>query len=229
MAAAFAGGAAGDLSTGELAAHRARPRRPSGGPCERSTAAMPDLPASLQMFMAGCPPELDALRDRINCREIVTRNLLALGRGVRRTVCWHLAPEVANYEDPFTMMELMHGKLPLLRYEGGELDGERPSAAAFRRLAAHLDGAMSVERVALDGGPDDVVVMAVERCGRAPLTVAWRDGDLLTGEDEPPVRVRLPGVGADVSVVDIFGAVPASVAGADGMAVDVTVTPVFVG
>ena len=192
--------------------------------------AMPDAARRrCRCSWPGCPPELDERRDRINCREIVTRNLLALSTGVRRTVCWHLAPEVPNYEDPFTMMELMHGKLPLLRYEGGGTRRRRPPAAAFRRLAAHLDGAMSVERITLDGGPDDVVVMAVERCGRGRLTVAWRDGDLLTGEDEPPLRVRLPGGGADGPVVDIFGAVPASAADPDGMEVDVTVTPVFVG
>jgi hypothetical protein len=31
--------------------------------------------------MHGCPPELDAKRDRINCRELVMRNLLALSAG----------------------------------------------------------------------------------------------------------------------------------------------------
>jgi hypothetical protein len=42
---------------------------------------MVNLPLELQMFMRGCPPELDAKRDRINCREIVMRNLLALSAG----------------------------------------------------------------------------------------------------------------------------------------------------
>ncbi len=46
---------------------------------------MPDLPPTLQMFLEGCPAEVDALRDRINCRQIVMRNLLALAGGVRRT------------------------------------------------------------------------------------------------------------------------------------------------
>jgi hypothetical protein len=43
---------------------------------------MSSLPPQLQMFLRSCPPELDAKRDRINCREIVMRNLLALSAGV---------------------------------------------------------------------------------------------------------------------------------------------------
>src|SRR5690606_36121542 len=39
---------------------------------------MPSLPPSLQMFMDGCPPELEEKRHRINVREIVMRNLFAL-------------------------------------------------------------------------------------------------------------------------------------------------------
>jgi len=50
-----------------------------------------DLPPQLQTFRRGCPPELDAKRDRINRREIVMRNLLARSAGVRRTICWNLA------------------------------------------------------------------------------------------------------------------------------------------
>lgn len=55
-------------------------------------ARMSDLPPRLQMFMAGCPAELEAKRDRINRRQVVTRILLALAEGVRRTAYWNLAP-----------------------------------------------------------------------------------------------------------------------------------------
>ena len=65
-------------------------------------------------------------------------------------MCWLLAPEVPNYEDPFTMMELMHGKLPLLGFEGDRIARRHPAADTFQRLAAHLDGAVSVTRVEHD-------------------------------------------------------------------------------
>ena len=39
---------------------------------------MASLPPQLQMFMRGCPRELEDKRHRINRRELVMRNLLAL-------------------------------------------------------------------------------------------------------------------------------------------------------
>jgi hypothetical protein len=75
---------------------------------------MAELPPQLQMFMRGCPRELEDKRDRINRHELVMRNLLALSAGVRRTVCWNLAPDIPGYEDPLSVMDLLFGKLPLL-------------------------------------------------------------------------------------------------------------------
>jgi hypothetical protein len=86
------GGAAGRQRTPEEAA--------MAGLYER----MERLPPQLRMFMRGCPPELEAKRHRINCREVVVRNLLALAAGVRRTVCWNLAPDVPGYENPLSVM-----------------------------------------------------------------------------------------------------------------------------
>jgi hypothetical protein len=73
---------------------------------------MAGLPPQLQMFMRGCPPELDAKRDRINCRELVMRNLLALAAGVRRTVCWNLAPEIPGYQNRLSIMDLLFASSP---------------------------------------------------------------------------------------------------------------------
>lgn len=64
---------------------------------------MAELPPQLQMFMDGCPPELEAKRHRIACRQIVMRNLLLLAAGVRRTICGNLAPEVPSFSDPYQM------------------------------------------------------------------------------------------------------------------------------
>jgi hypothetical protein len=179
------------------------------------------------MFMVGCAPELDDRRDRINCREIVTRNVLALSAGVRRTVCWHLAPEVANFQDPFTMMELMHGKLPLLGYEEGRLGRRHPSANAFRRLAAQLDGAVSVDPLVLDGQPD-VRAFTVERSPRPPLTIAWRDGDVFAGEDRPATPAALPWAFESAHAVDAMGARQPLRLRDGVLEMEVSVTPVLV-
>ena len=164
MATAFAGGDDLALSTGELAASAAV-ETPERRALKMLYAAMDTLPPALQMFMTGCPPELDALRDRINCREIVSRNLFALSEGVRRTVCWQLAPEVGNYEDPFTMMELMHGKLPLLAYEDGRLARRR--LAAWSSLAGRPpDRGPTATRIGHDG-PPEVCAFVINRPWRS--------------------------------------------------------------
>jgi hypothetical protein len=119
---------------------------------------MASLPPQLQMFMRGCPPELDAKRDRINCREIVMRNLLALSAGVRRTVCWNLAPEIPGYQNPLSIMDLLFGKFALLGYEDGELRLRHRSAEAFALLADQLVGVEGVIRREVPDWPDPVRV-----------------------------------------------------------------------
>jgi len=95
MAAAFAAGP--DVSGGQ-GPDGAAQRTPEQAAMASLYERMPSLPPQLQMFMRGCPPGLEARRRRINCREIVMRNLLALASGVRRTICWNLAPEIPGYE-----------------------------------------------------------------------------------------------------------------------------------
>ena len=143
---------------------------------------------------------------------------------MRRTVCWLLAPEVPNYEDPFTMMELMHGKLLLLGDDGAV--SRRPPAGGrrFRRLAHQLDGAQSVARVPLERHPD-VFAFTVERPDRGPLVVLWRDGDLFSGEDEPETIVEWPWPHDDAAAIDVLG-VGQTVQHHDGhIRVPVSVTP----
>ena len=136
---------------------------------------MADLPPQLQMFMAGCSPDLAAKRDRINCRELVMRNVLALSAGIRRTVCWNLAPDVPGYEDHSSPMDLLFGKLALMGYEGRSLVVRHPAAEAFARLVAVLDGTQEVRRLDVPGRPD-LHLFDVNR-GNRPLLVAWAGRD----------------------------------------------------
>jgi hypothetical protein len=217
----------GDFSTEGLVAGAAV-ETPERRAMKALYARMPELPPELQMLMAGCTPELEERRHRISCREIVSRNLFALSTGVRRTVCWHLAPEVAHYEDPFTMMELLQGKLLLLRHDdAGQLTRYEPAGHTFRRLSEHLDGAQSVSRIALEQHPE-VFAFTVERHGRASLVVLWQDGDLFSGEDEPPTRVEWPWPHDHAVAFDAPGGDHAFELDAGRLAVDVSVTPVFV-
>ncbi|MGW3243941.1 hypothetical protein [Streptomyces sp. NPDC001070] len=192
----------------------------------------PELPPQLRMFMEDCPPELAARRDRINCRQIVTRNILALASGVKRTACWNLAPEIPGYSDRLNLMGFLFGRLALLDYEGTALTRRHPAADTFALLAAYLDGVTGVRRLG-SGHGSGLYAFEVSREGRGPLHVLWRAGDPFTGEETPATPAELPWPHATVHAVDAFGAeVPVrrtedtGGTGA-GVLVPVSVTPVF--
>jgi hypothetical protein len=209
-------------STGEL-----QERLASGTPERRAMRAlyarMPDLPPRLQMLMAGCPPELEARRHRINSRQVVTRTVLALAEGVRRVAYWNLAPEIPGASDPYQMMHLVSGKLMLLDYAGGVLGHRYPAADAFQRLATTLAGVVDVTRI-----EPELHAYRVERAGRGPLLVVWERRDTFDGEDEPPVPVSLPWPAPEATAVDVFGGPHPVEVGDDRVRLMVSDTPVFI-
>jgi hypothetical protein len=181
----------------------------------------------LQMFMAGCPAELEAKRDRIGCRQVVMRTLLALGEGVHRTAYWNLAPEYPGPVDPLQMMHLMIGKLPLLGYREGQLSVRHPAADAFALLARQLASARAVRKTEADG-PATVRAFEVDRAEGGPLLVVWDHRDPFDGEDEPPVTVTWPWPAAKATVTDTFGH-SWTVPGQDGrIRLTICDTPLFV-
>ena len=165
---------------------------------------MASLPLQLQMFMRGCPPVLEAKRARINCREIVMRNVLALSAGVRRTVCWNLAPEIPGYENALSIMDLLFGKFALLDYERTELRRRHPSAEAFALMTEQLAGVEAVTSVEVPEQPD-LYLFDVRRGGRGPLLVVWQQRDSFSGEGEPPVPFEWPWPGTHATAVDALG------------------------
>ena len=166
---------------------------------------MASLPPQLRMFMRGCPPELEDKRHRINCRELVMRNLLALSAGVRRTVCWNLAPDIPGYENPLSIMDLLFGKLALIGLRRhGELRHRYPSAERFALLADRLAGVERVTRLEVPERPN-LFLFDVRRHRRGPLLVVWEQRDSFHGEDEPPVAFDWPWPAARASAVDALG------------------------
>ncbi|WP_030505894.1 hypothetical protein [Microbispora rosea] len=229
FAEAFAGEASVQ-STEELAA-RARQDTPERRAMAALYARMPQLPPRLLMFMEGCPPELEAGRHRINCRQLVACTLQALAAGVRRTLYWNLAPEVPGPADPLQIMHLMFGKLAMLGYRDGELAVRHPAADTFALLAAQLAGARRVTRVQ-SADLTGLYAFEVERAGRRPLLVLWNRSDTADdtagGEDRPPVAVSWPWPASAATAVDAFGE-PHAVEVRDRMLrLAVSDTPVFV-
>jgi hypothetical protein len=188
---------------------------------------MASLPPQLQMFMRGCPPELEEKRHRINCRELVMRNLLALSAGVRRTVCWNLAPEIPGYQNPLSIMDLLFGKLALLDFEGTELRRRYLSAETFALLAGQPADMESVGRVKVPAQPE-LFLFEVRRAGREPLLVVWAQRDSFTGEDEPPVTFDWIWPAAQASAVDALGEVQSVELHEGRLTAQVSLTPLFI-
>jgi hypothetical protein len=200
MAEAFAGGGP-SLDSADLAKQDETPDRRA---MRSLYAQMGELPRELQMFMQGCPPALEARRDRIACREVVTRNLLALAAGIRLTVCWDLGPEVPNYRDPYNMMGFLSDKLALMDFGAeGVLSKRKPAADALARLAAALAGMSGIKQLKM---PQGITGIEVSR-ERGPLTVFWAEGDPYAGEDQPPQLIDWSWPRETVKAVDAFGAV----------------------
>jgi hypothetical protein len=233
MAAAFAAGSAGDGEAGAQASGTrdtgtaAPPRTPEEAAMATLYERMDSLPPQLQMFMRGCPPELEDKRHRINCREIVMRNLLALSAGIRRTTCWNLAPDVPNYSNPLSVMDLLFGKFTLLDYQGTELRHRYPSAETFALLADRLAGVERVTRVEVPAQPS-LWLFEVRRYGRGPMLVVWERRDSFTGEDEPPVTFDWPWPATRATAVDALRQ-PQAVELVDGrVRLQVSLTPLLV-
>jgi len=218
LAEAFAavGGDAAELV--ELAGQDTPERRAMASLYDR----IDELPGRLQMLMEGCPGALSARRDRIACRQLVVRTVLALANGVDRMAYWSLAPEVAGYHDRYQMMDLLFGRLPLLDFDAnGDLTRRSAAAETFALLVRELAGATGIERIGAG--------FRVERPERGPLWIVWADGDTFDGEEEPPVDVALPWESRTAAAIDVFGA-PVPVSCVDGeVRISATVTPMFIG
>jgi hypothetical protein len=121
----------------------------------------------------------------------------------------------------------MHGKLPLLGYDGDRLGRRHPAASTFHRLAAYLDGAVSVTRIEYDGDPA-LFAFTVERAGRGELIVLCKDGDVFSGEEQPAALVDRPWSFEAAFAVDACGAPQPVALHAGRLRLAVSVTPIFV-
>lgn len=213
-------------STGQLAA-QAGQDTPERRAMAALYAQMGDLPPTLQMFMEGCPAELEAKRHRIACRQVVQRTLLALADGVHRTAYWNLAPEYPGPADHRQIMHLMIGKLPLLGYTGGRLDYRHPAAATFTLLADQLAGARAVTRVQTGDRPT-LHAFEADRAGRGPALVLWDHRDAFDGEDEPPTTITWPWTAEKATVTDVFGKTRSLTSHGGEIQLPVSLTPLFV-
>jgi hypothetical protein len=197
-----------------------------GGGVEDLYKTMSTLAPETQMFMQGCPPELDAKYQRIQARGIVARNLFALSAGVQKTIYWYLPADAIDGDGRFNVMTLMYGKIGLVTRTSQGFTDLHLGAEVFQRMTTALQGVERVTRVD-DSARPSIVLFRVDRGTKGPAWVAWERRDAFSGEDAPAVTIDLP---VDVKVtraVDAFGrtATPESHEGRVRMSL--TDTPIF--
>lgn len=183
---------------------------------------MPTLHPQTQMFMQGCPPELEAKYRRIQSRTLVMQTLFALSAGVERMLLWNYSPATNQRDD---IMGLMFAKFSLLERHGEDLR-LTASAAAYKRMTSLLAGVRSVTQRIVPQRPS-VVLFEVDRGSRGTLLVAWERRDRFSGEDAPAIEFSWPAPWARAEAVDALGE-RVEVTVADGrLTVPLGITPVY--
>lgn len=210
------------MDSGELAQQAETPDRKA---MRALYGKMTSLPPQLQMFMQGCPPELEAKRHRIAVREIMTRNLSAMAEGVKLTMCWNLAPEVPNYRDPYNLMGFLSDKLALIDFEGNALSRLEPAAHTFKLLAGLLEGATQVRRLAAAAG---VTALEIDRRESGLAHALWAEGDAFDGERQPVRSISWPWPEHTATLIDAFGVAQPTELRDGRLALSLSVTPLLV-
>jgi hypothetical protein len=187
-------------------------------------ARMDSLAPETQMFMAGCSEELNRKFHRIQCRDLVMRNVLALSAGIQKTMYWDLWHDTSTRYD---LMHLMYAKHKLMDYEGGVLKEKSPAVGAFRRMVEYLDGVEQVSRIKLDGRPS-VYLFAVSRHRRGPVYVAWERRDVFTGEDQPAVPFEWRWDARGAKAIDALGTTVPVTVGDGRLRLTMSLTPIFI-
>jgi hypothetical protein len=184
---------------------------------------MAKLAPQTQMFMVGCSQELEDKFQRIACRQLVMRNILAMSAGVHRTLFWDFWHDRSN---PHDLMQLMFGKQVLMDLVDGQFKPKKPITDTFRLLADALVGMKQVKKIDVPG-KESIFLFEVERSGRSPLFVVWERRDSFKGEDLPAVPFAWPWKGDGARAVDAFGK-RVAVEGKDGkLQMEVSVTPIL--
>ncbi len=182
------------------------------------------LAPQTQMFMIGCSKELDDKYHRLQCRDIVIRNVLAFSSGVQKTMFWDLSH---SNDDKYAIMTLMFGKNKLVEYDNGEVTKEYPEAKTFKLMTSYLNHIENIERINIPQ-KDSLYFFEVTRAARNPVYVVWEKRDPFFGEDKPATNYSLPLNLQSAKAYDVFdNSIPLQISG-NYLHIKVSGTPIFI-
>ena len=207
------------ISSGDMAS-LAQLKNPIAGIYKKRGTLSPQT----EMFMMGCDSALNEKYYRMQSREIIMRNILALSSGVKSTMYWDLWH---NTSDTFDIMTLMYGKNKLMEMDNQKLISFYPQAKTFAILNQYLDGFTEIERTEPENTPR-LFLFKVSFKNSKNIFIAWERRDSFTGEDDPPTFYSIPWISEKASATDLFGkAVSAEVKGGK-LTVEISQNPVFI-
>lgn len=177
-----------------------------------------------QMFMVGCRQDLEDRFQRIACRQLVMRNLLALSAGIERTLFWDFWHDRSQ---PHDVMQLMFGKQVLMDLADGQFNPRKPITDTFQLAARALVGTKRVTKINVPDRPS-IYLFEVERKDRSPLLVVWERRDAFKGEDEPPMPLAWNSPYTKARAVDAFGKGVPTEQGNGKLKLEVGATPILI-
>lgn len=191
-------------------------------------ARMSSLPPQTQMFLPGAAEALDQKLRRLQSRDLVIRNVLALAAGVQKTIYWQLTGDSEDAQMRQTVWGLIYGKVGLMDIDSRGVVRKRYAPAdAFARMTAALDGVSAVARVALPENPS-IQLFEVQRRGRGPVFVVWDRRDPFYGEDQAAIRVGWSWSARSAKAIDVLGSGVVTTVAEERISLPVSVTPIFV-
>lgn len=186
---------------------------------KRIYEARGNLPSTIQMFFTNISQELEGKRDRIHCRDIVQRTVLALSCGVKRAWYWSLTAK----------WDTVHGPHPIfgkLRLMDQQFKKRFKPYYTYKLMAEKLRGITSIERVVKKN--TKIFLFKITRYGVDDLLIGWEKRDRFHGENEPPTNLSLQISAENVKITDVFGNNEVQHVKEGSIQLQLTDTPLFV-
>ncbi|MEW6101186.1 MAG: hypothetical protein AB1481_02710 [Candidatus Omnitrophota bacterium] len=178
------------------------------------------VPDKLKMFFHEASLELDKKRDRIECRDITQRTVLAAAAGVKYLGWWNIFESQSLRNKP---VHPIFGKLRLMNMEDG---AKRPAYYCYQRMADKLFGMCQAERINTEN--KDIYFYKISRKNKEGIYVLWHKRDLFSGEEEPPVGFKYNLGLKEALITDVFGKVTALSAKDGILNLKIMDTPLFI-
>jgi hypothetical protein len=177
-----------------------------------------NLPPSMQMFLDDTTIKLEEKRNRLNCKDIVQRTVIALSVGVEKLWYWNLT----SRRHPRLGPHPIFGKL---RFMDENLNKRYPAFYAYQRMADNLKDIHSIEKIATHD--NDLYFYKIKKKNGAELYVLWEKRELFSGEEQPATRFRLPLSWKKMRISDVFGNQEIKETKNGTIIIEVTDTPLF--